>query len=59
MKGYLEGSVEVEFTAAGAKEIYPWVERLLEGRKYKRLGKAERDPVKRFLREISGSGRRG
>ena len=31
MRGFLPGSGEVEITAAGAREIYPWVERLLEG----------------------------
>ena len=57
MKGFLEGSVEVEFTGAGAKEIYPWVEKLLEeGRKYERLGKAERGLVKRFWRRSAGLG---
>jgi hypothetical protein len=39
MRQFLDGSQEVEFEADGKKEIYTWVGKVLEGRKYERLGK--------------------
>ena len=43
--------------AEGAKEIYPWVGDVLQGRSYDRLGKADRGLVKRFLEKITGLSR--
>ncbi len=57
MRGFLEGSESVEFQAEGAKEIYPWVGDVLQGRSYDRLGKADRGLVKRFLEKITGLSR--
>lgn len=57
MRRFLDGSEEVEFGAAGREEIYPWIGKVLEGRKYERLGKSDRGLVKRFLEKISGRSR--
>jgi hypothetical protein len=57
MRGFLEGSEDVEFQAEGASEVYPWVGEVLAGRSYDRLGKADRGLVKRFLEKITGRSR--
>ena len=57
MRGFLKGSVDVEFQAEGASEVYAWVGEVLEGRSYDRLGKADRGLVKRFLEKITGRSR--
>lgn len=57
MEGFLEGSVEVDFTATGSSEIHPWLEQVLRGRKYERLGKPNRGLVKRFVGKICGLSR--
>lgn len=57
MQGFLEGSENLEFQAEGAKEIYPWVGDVLQGRTYDRLGKTDRGLVKRFLEKITGRSR--
>jgi len=57
MRQFLEGMQEVGFEAEGKKEIYTWVGKVLEGRKYERLGKPDRGLVKRFLEKISGLSR--
>ena len=57
MRGFLKGSVDVEFQAEGASEVYSWVGEVLEGRSYERLSKADRGLVKRFLEKITGRSR--
>ena len=57
MRGFLEGSEDVEFQASGAQEVYRWVGDVLQAQSYDRLGKAERGLVKRFLEKITGLSR--
>lgn len=57
MRGFVDGSEDVDFQAEGTREVYRWVGDVLQARNYDQLGKADRGLVKRFLEKITGLSR--
>lgn len=57
MRGFLDGSEEIDFAVDGKAEMYNWIGKVLQARDYERLGRAERGLVKRFLEKVSGRSR--
>ena len=54
MRQLLEGSGEVAFQGQGRKEIYAWMEALLQQRKYAECGRSDKGLIRRFLGKMSG-----
>jgi hypothetical protein len=54
---FLQGTESVEFEVQGKDERYAWTEHTLRRFHYRRLGKAERGLVRRFIERVSGLSR--
>lgn len=52
MRRFLNGSEEITFAVEGRAEMYNWIGKVLEGREYERLSKAERGR-RRFVRRYT------
>ena len=50
-------SEEIRFEAEDRQQLYVWVERVLVGQQYARLGKAARGLVRRYIEKMTGLSR--
>jgi len=54
---FVEASEEIRFEAENRQQLYGWVERVLVGHEYARLGKAARGLVRRYIEKMTGLSR--
>ena len=57
IQAFLEGSGAVEFAAQNRTERYFWIERVLLGQEYKKLGKAAKGLVRGYIEKMTGLSR--
>ena len=57
VRAFLAGSTQMEFSIEGKDERYRWIERTLKRFNYRRLGRAERGVLLRYLERVSGYSR--
>lgn len=57
IRGFLEGSNELEFRALAVEEKYNWIEEVLVRFRYQFwLKRAEKGVIRRYIERITGSG---
>lgn len=57
MRQFVEGSGTVRFTAKGREAVYGFIERVLNAQQYRRLGRANKGIVRRYLMKMTGLSR--
>lgn len=57
VRGFLEGSEEVEFRGLTAKEKYYWIEEVLIRFRYHRLKRSEKGVIRRYIEKVTGYSR--
>ena len=57
MGRFVEASEEIQFEAQDRQQLYGWVELVLVGQQYARLGKAARGLVRRYIEKMTGLSR--
>ena len=57
IQAFLEGSGAVEFAAQNRTERYSWIEGVLLGQEYKKLGKAAKGLVRGYIEKMTGLSR--
>ena len=57
VRGFLEGSEEVEFRGLTAQEKYYWIEEVLIRFKYHRLKRSEKGVIRQYIQKVTGYSR--
>jgi len=57
IRGFLEGSAEVQFKGKGREEVYGWVTRTLRGQGYSQQGRAGKGVLRQYLAKMTGLSR--
>ena len=57
IRAFLAGSVPVQFSAQGRKEVYAWVEKTLVRHEYASLEKPDKGLVRQYVARMTGLSR--